>query len=102
MKNSSEYALEALPKSSKMSMKNKARLSEMTAFSFDHQPENMKINQRCPFKRFTVTVFFLRFSCPNETSKSSLTQTISTLFIAMKWWPSPEGGIVLLRLLVSV
>jgi len=83
-------------------MKNKARLSEMTAFSFDYQPKHLKINQCCPFKRPTVAVFFLRFRCPNETSKSSLTPSKSPLFITRKWWSSPEGGIILFRLMVSV
>ena len=83
-------------------MKNKARLSEMTAFSFDNQPNHLKTNQRYPFKRLIVTVFLLRITSQNETTKSSLIPIPTTLFITMKWWPSPEGGIVLFRLLVVV
>jgi hypothetical protein len=102
MKNTGKYLTESFSQPSPAPMKNKARLSIMTAFSFDYLHKHMKINQRRPFKRLTVTVFLLRLRCLNEISKSFLHPTISTLFKSMKWWPSPEGGIVLFRLLVSV
>jgi len=102
MKNTSKYLTESLSQPSPAPMKNKARLSIMMAFSFGYQPKHMNINQRRPLKKLTVTVFFLRFRCLNEISKSSLTPTISKPFTTMKWWPWPEGGIVFFRLLVSV
>ena len=45
MRNTSKYPIESLAQSSRALMKNKARLSEMTAFSFDYQPKHLKINQ---------------------------------------------------------
>ena len=83
-------------------MKNKARLSIMMAFSFGKPLKHLTIDQLNPFKQASFMVFLLRFTSQYETSKSSLTPTITTLLITMKWWPSPEGGIVLLRLLVPV
>ena len=83
-------------------MKNKARLSIMTAFSFGKPLKNLIKNQLSPLKRAAITAFFHRVTSQYETSKSSLTPTKTTLLITMKWWPSPEGGIVLSRLLVPV
>jgi len=83
-------------------MKNKARLSIMTAFSFGYHLKHLIKDQLIPLKRAAITAFFHRVTYQNETSKSSLTPTITTLLITMKWWPSPEDGIVLLRLMVSV
>lgn len=83
-------------------MKNKARLSIMTAFSFGYHLKHLTIDQLNPFKQASFMVFLLRFTSQYETSKSFLTPTKTTLLITMKWWPSPEGGIVLSRLLVPV
>jgi len=83
-------------------MKNKARLSEMTAFSFGPRLNCLKTNHLYLFKRLIVTVFLLCVTSKNEIQKRALTPTITTLLITMKWWTSPEGGIVLFRLLVAV
>ena len=83
-------------------MKNKARLSTMTAFSFGKQHTSLGIDQLNPLKRATVTVFFLRFMCPNETTKSSLMPTQKTPLITMQCQPFTRGGIVLFCLLVPV
>ena len=102
MKNISKSATKSLSKPSRVSVKHKARLSEMTAFSFGAQLNHLKTNKLYPFKRPIVTVFLLLVTSQNETAKSSLIPIPTTLFITMKWWPSPEGGIVLFRLLVAV
>ena len=83
-------------------MKNKARLSTMTAFSFGYQPKHLKTDQPYPFKKVIIRVFFLRFTSQNETSKNSLIPTIKTPLIRMQWQPLAKGGIVLFRLLVAV
>ena len=83
-------------------MKNKTRLSPVTAFSFGKHRKHLIIDQLNPFKRDTIMVFLIRFTCQNETSKSSLIPTRTTHLITMQWQPSPKGGIILYRLLVSV
>ncbi len=83
-------------------MKNKARLSEMTAFSFGYQHKHLKIHQYDRYKRVTIRVLLLCFASLNETPRSSPIPIITTPFMTMKWRPSPEGGIGLFRLLVSV
>jgi len=74
----------------------------MTAFSFGKPLKHLIKDQLIPLKRTDITVFCVRVISQNETSKISLTPTITTLFITTKWWPSPEGGIVLVRLLAAV
>jgi hypothetical protein len=83
-------------------MKNKARLSIMTAFSFSKPCKHLIKDQLVPLKRNAITVFCVRTTSQSETSKNSLIPIPTTLFITMKWWPSPEGGLVLFRLLVAV
>ena len=63
-------------------MKNKARLSEMTAFSFGYH--HLKTGQPYPFKRVTIRFFCLRFTSQNETTKSSLIPTLITPLITMQ------------------
>jgi hypothetical protein len=102
MKNTNKYAIESLAQPSRVPKKNKARLSEMMAFSFGYPLQHLKIDQLNPLKRVTITVFLLCFTSQYETSKNSLVPIPTTLCITLKWWPSPEGGIVLFRLLVAV
>jgi hypothetical protein len=83
-------------------VKNKARLSIMTAFSFGYQPKDLKTDQLDPFKRAAVIVFFPRFICKNETSKESPKLKILSLLKVFFCQTTPEGGIILSRLLVSV
>jgi hypothetical protein len=80
-------------------MKNKARLSTMTAFSFGKRPVS---HQSSPFKRASIMVFCLRFTSQNETSKTFLIPTMKPHLITRYRQPLTKGGIVLLRLLVAV
>jgi len=80
-------------------MKNKARLSTLTAFSFGKRPS---IHQSSTFKRATIMIFFLRFTYQIEISKSSPEPNLMTILKVLPCQPSPEGGIILFRLLVSV
>jgi len=102
MKNTPEYPIESLAQSSRVPMKNKARLSTMTAFSFGYHLKQMKTNQPYPLKNGTISVFFLCFTTQNEISKNSMIPTLKTPLIRMKWQPLAKGGIVLFRLLVAV
>jgi len=83
-------------------MKNKARLSIMMAFSFGYHLKHLTIDQLNPFKQASFMVFLLRFTSQYETSKGSPEPKVMTLLKVLPCQPSPEGGIVLLRLLVSV
>jgi len=83
-------------------VKNKDRLSEMTAISFIPRSEYLITDHRYLLINLTIRAFLLRFTSHNETLKNSLTLIPTTLSITMKWQPLPEGGIVLLRLLVAV
>jgi len=85
-----------------MSMKNKARLSTMTAFSFGYHLKHMAINWLNPFKHTSFMVFLLRFTSQYETLKGSPESKLMSLQKVFPCMPSPEGGIVLFRLLVSV
>jgi hypothetical protein len=99
MKNISKSATESLTQPTQVSVKNKARLSEMMAFSFS---KHLAIHQSNTFKKATIVAFSLRFTCRNETSSNSMTQVKIISVIIPQWQTSPEGGIVLLRLLVAV
>jgi len=83
-------------------MKNKARLSIMTAFSFGKPLKHLTIDQLNPFKQASFMAFLLRFTSQYETSKGSPEPKVMTLLKALPYQPSPEGGIVLSRLLVPV
>jgi hypothetical protein len=83
-------------------MKNKARLSDMTAFSFGNQHIQMKIDQPDTFKKATVLGDCLCFTCKNETAKSALIPTLNTLLLRKQWQALTTGGIILYRLLVPV
>ena len=83
-------------------MKNKSRLSEMTAFSFGYHHKHPTIDWLNPFKKAPSMVFLLRFTSEYETSKGSLELKLVTLLQVFPCQPLPEGGIVLFRLLVSV
>ena len=74
----------------------------MTAFSFGYQPKHLKTDQLDPFKRAAVLVFFPRFTSQYETLKGSPESKLMSLQKVFPCMPSPEGGIVLFRLLVSV
>jgi hypothetical protein len=102
MRNINKSATKPLSQPSQVAMKNKARLSIMTAFSFGYHLKHLKIDQLYPFKKGTIRVFFLRFTSQNETSKSPLIPTFKTPLISMQWHPLAKGGIVLFRLLVAV
>jgi hypothetical protein len=102
MRDTSKYAKESLTQSSRALMKNKARLSTMTAFSFGYNLKHMNIDLLNPFKQASFMVFLLRFTAKNETSNLSLVSTIMTLLKVLPCQPSPEGGIILFHLLVSV
>ena len=83
-------------------MINKARLSEMTAFSFGNHLKHPTIDWLNPFKQASFMVFLLRFTSEYETSKGSLELKLVTLLKVLQYQPLPEGGIVLFRFLVSV
>ena len=83
-------------------MKNKVRLSIMMAFSFGYHLKHLTIDQLNPFKQASFMVFLLRFTSQYETSKGSPEPKVMTLLKVLPCQPSPEGGIVLLRLLISV
>jgi hypothetical protein len=102
MKNTRKYPTESLAQSSQASIKNKARLSTMTAFSFGYHLNQLKTDQSYLFRKVTIRVFFLRFTSQNETSKSFLIPTLKTPLIRMQWQPLTKGGNVLFRLLVAV
>ena len=83
-------------------MKNKSRLSEMTAFSFGYHHKHPTIDWLNPFKKAPSMVFLLRFISQYETSKGSPEPKLMALLKVFQCQPSPEGGIVLFRLLVAV
>jgi len=80
MKSTSKYAIEPLAQSSRVLMKNKSRLSVMTAFSFGHQSKHLKTKQPHPIKKDNIKVFFLCFTSQNETLNNSLKQA-QTVYI---------------------
>jgi len=80
-------------------VENKARLSEMTAFSFGKQ---QVIELSNPFKRGTLMVYLLCFTSQTETANSSLMLPIVTPVKPKTQPQSPRGGISLSRLLVSI
>jgi hypothetical protein len=86
MKNTSKYLTESLSKPSPAPMKNKARLSIMTAFSFGKQ---QVIHQLKAFKRASVMTFLLRFTSQNETSKNLLIPALTIGIRTMMWRTSP-------------
>jgi len=73
-------------------MKNKARLSEVTAFSFGN---HLNIYQLNPFKRYTIMVFLLCFISQIETSNGSLTHSLAIHAKTLQWRSSPWSGIIL-------
>jgi hypothetical protein len=75
MKNISKSASKSRYQPSRVSVENKARLSTMTAFSFDKQ---QVVDQSNPFKTGTFMVFFLCFTSQNETDNNSLMLPIIT------------------------
>jgi hypothetical protein len=83
-------------------MKNKARLSEVTAFSFLEPLKYLIIDQLNHGKRFTSTGCFLRFTSQNEPLNNSPIPSITIHVKIFNWRSSPRGGIVLCRLLVPV
>jgi hypothetical protein len=60
-------------------MKNKARLSTMTAFSFGYHLKHLTIDWLSPFKQASFMVFLLQFTAQNETSKGSPEPKFMTL-----------------------
>jgi hypothetical protein len=102
MKNTSKHALLSLIQPSLTPMKNKARLSTMTAFSFGNHFKHLKMYRHYHFKKGIMRVFFLCFTYQNETLKSSMIPALKTPLKTMQWQPLHKGGIVLYRLLVSV
>jgi len=62
-----------------VSVKNKARLSVMTAFSFGYHLKHLTIDWLNPFKQASCLVFLLRFTSQYETSKGSLEPKPMTL-----------------------
>jgi len=83
-------------------VKNKARLSIMTAFSFGYQPKDLTIDWLNHFKQASFMVFLLQFTAQNETSILPLEPTIMTIIKGSSYQTSHEGGIVLFHLLVAV
>jgi hypothetical protein len=83
-------------------MKNKARLSIMTAFSFGYHLKHLNIDLLNPFKKAYFMVLLFRFTSQYETSKESPKPKLMTLLKVLPCQPLPEDGIVLFRLLVSV
>ena len=83
-------------------MKNKARLSIMTAFSFGYHLKHLNIDLLNPFKKAYFMVLLFRFTSQYETSKESPKPKILSLLKGLSCHTSPEGGIILSRLLVSV
>jgi hypothetical protein len=55
-----------------------------------------------PFNQASSMVFLLRFTSQHETSKGSSEPKLMALRTVVPCQPSPEGGIVLVRLLVLV
>jgi hypothetical protein len=102
MRNTSKNPKETLTQSSLSLMKNKARLSTMTAFFIGYHLKHLNIDLLNPFKQASFMVFLLRSTAKNETSNLSLAPTIMILHKGYSSQTSPEGGIVLFRLLVSV
>jgi len=93
MRNTSKYP---------MSVKNKSRLSFMTAFSFSKPLKHQKKSQLIPLKRTAITIFRNRFTSQNETSKGASEPIIMTHREVLSCHTSPEGGIVFARLMVAV
>ncbi|MCK9205034.1 MAG: hypothetical protein M0P58_11460 [Bacteroidales bacterium] len=102
MKNISKHALLSSIQASLTPVKNMARPSEMTAFSFDNCLKHLAIHWLNSFKQASFMALLLRFTSQNETSESSLMPTLKTPLIRMQWQPLTKGGIVLFRLLVSI
>jgi len=102
MKNTSKYPIESLSPIITGADENKTRLSEMTAFSFGNHFKHPTIDWLNPFKQASSMVFLLRFTSEYETSKGSLELKLVTHIKGLPCQPSPEGGIVLFCLLVSV
>jgi len=99
MKNTSKSDSKSRSQQSQVWVENKARLSTMTAFSFDKQ---QVIDQPNPFKRGKFMVFFLCFTSQSETVNSSLMLKKITPVKPKMQPQSPRGGISLSRLLVSI
>ena len=83
-------------------MRNKARLSIMTAFSFGKPLKHLINDQLIPLKRAAIIIFCVRVTSQNEPSKGAPEPTIMTPREVLSCHTSPEGGIVLVRLLVAV
>ena len=74
----------------------------MTAFCFGYHLKHLTFDWLNHLKQASFMVFLLRFTGKNETSNLSLLPTIMTLLKGLSCQTSPDGGIVLFRLLVSV
>ena len=85
-----------------MSKRIKARLSSLTAFSFGISLKYRINDHRIPLLELKSMVFRVCFTSQNETSKTSLNPIIKSSCEILSYHASPEGGIVLFRLLVAV
>jgi len=83
-------------------MQNKARLSEMTAFSFCLHLEPFMIRQISLIYSFIVIGITPRITTQNEILKNTLILLLMPSEITKQWQHSQKGGIVLSRLLVSI
>ncbi len=83
-------------------MKNKARLSDVTAFSFVIHQQPFKIYQIILINSFMVIDIMPCITNQNEISKNSLILPFILCVITKQWQLLQKGGIVFHRLLVSV
>jgi len=90
MKNISDLTPKSLP-SSPETMKNKARLSSLTAFYFTKQSTAF---QSIPINKASFLASFICFTGHNETSKTSPMSFILIFHETMIWWYRRESGII--------
>jgi hypothetical protein len=91
MKNTNEHTPKLLP-SSPETMKNKTRLSTMTAFYFG---KRAYVCKSIPINKAIIWDFFIRITSKNETTKNSPTSFRMIYHKIMMWWYRHGGGIIL-------
>jgi|GEM_PF-3560891 hypothetical protein len=91
MKNTNEHTPKLLT-SSPETMKNKTRLSKMTAFYFG---KRAYVCKPIPINKAIILDFFIRITSKNETDRNSPKSFRMIYHKIMMWWYRHGGGIIL-------